>query len=68
MEWAMTDMDDETSENVGTRILTWAMIAGAALMFLEVTLSPAAQPVAKTATVHIVTVASAAHNDRLAQN
>jgi hypothetical protein len=67
MEWAMTDLDDETSENVGTRILTWAMIAGAALMLLEVTLSPA-QPVTKTATVQTVTVASAAHDGRLAQN
>jgi len=55
MEWVMSD---ENTKTVGTTVLTWAMIAGAALLFLEITLS-AAQPVAeKTATVQTITVAS----------
>jgi len=62
----MSNTESET-EGLGTRLLTWAMIAGAALMLVEVTLSPA-QPVTKTATVQTVSVASAALHERLARN
>jgi hypothetical protein len=62
----MSNTEHET-EGLGTRLLTWAMIVGAALMLVEVTLTPA-QPVTKTATVQTVSVAAAALHDRLAQN
>jgi hypothetical protein len=63
----MSNTDNET-EGLGTRVLTWALIVGAALMLAEVTLSPA-QPVStKTATVQTVSVASVAHHDRFARN
>jgi hypothetical protein len=56
----MTDFDTET---FGAKALTWAMIAGAALLFLEITWSPVVQaPPAKP----IVAQTVSAH--RLAQN
>jgi hypothetical protein len=58
MEWVMSD---ENTKSFGSTALTWAMIAGAALLFLEITLS-SAQPVpARSATVQTVTVARADH-------
>jgi hypothetical protein len=60
-------MSNTESEGLGTRLLTWAIIVGAALMLVEVTLSPA-QPVTKTATVQTVSVASVAQHNRLARN
>jgi hypothetical protein len=57
----MTDFDYET---FGAKALTWAMIAGAALLFLEITWSPAQLPTVKAATVQTVTV----QPDRLARN
>ena len=62
----MSNTESE-AEGLGTRLLTWAMIVGAALLLMEVTLSPA-QPVTKTATVQTVSVASVAQHNRLAQN
>ncbi|HUO87947.1 MAG TPA: hypothetical protein VMU08_02135 [Rhizomicrobium sp.] len=62
----MTNMESGT-DGLATRLLTWAMIAGAALMLLEVTLAPA-QPVTKTATVETTSVASIASHDRLARD
>ncbi|HEY4943151.1 MAG TPA: hypothetical protein VII56_17100 [Rhizomicrobium sp.] len=59
-------MTDENTKSVSANVLTWAMIAGAALLFLEVTWS-SAQPVpAQNATVQTISVA--AHPDRLARN
>ena len=61
----MTNMESGT-DGLATRLLTWVLIAGAALMLLEVTLAPV-QPVTKTATVETTSVASIASHDRLAQ-
>jgi hypothetical protein len=51
-----------TGESMGVKALMFAMIAGAALLFLEVTWSPAFQPVqhptTQTVTVHTARVAS----------
>ena len=62
MEWAMTNED---TEPYGAKVLTWAMIAGAALLFLEVTWSSIGTaphaPAAQTATVQM-------HQDRVARN
>jgi hypothetical protein len=63
MEWAMTN---ENTKSLGTSFLTWAMIAGAALMFLEVTVSSLTPVPAHTATVQTIT--APAHPDRLARN
>ena len=57
-------MTNEDTRSTGSHMLTWAMIAGAALLFLEVTVA-SLQPVpAHTATVQTVTVPA----DRLARN
>ena len=59
-------MTNETTKSLGSGALTLAMIAGAALMFFEVTVS-SLQPVpAHTATVQTITAPS--HPDRLARN
>ena len=51
-------MTDENTKSVSANVLTWAMIVGAALLFLEVTWS-SAQPVpAHTATVQTITLAA----------
>ena len=59
-------MTNENTRSLRTGILTWAMIAGAALMFLEVTVSSLTPVPVHTATVQTITVA--AHPDRLARN
>lgn len=51
-------MTDENTKSYGSTLLTWAMIAGAALLFLEITLSSAQPVTAKTATVHTYSVAA----------
>ena len=57
-------MTNEYTRSTGSHFLTWAMIAGAALLFLEVTVS-SLQPVpTHAATVQTVTVPS----DRVAKN
>jgi hypothetical protein len=59
-------MTDVNTKGLGSNLLTWAMIAGAALLFLEVTLSSVQPAPARTTAVQTVTVA--AHPDRLARN
>jgi hypothetical protein len=62
MEWVMSD---ENTNTFGSTALTWAMIAGAALLFFEITLSSAQPAAERSATVQTVTVARAdlpAHN------
>ena len=62
----MTQMK-RVGEAFGVQALNWAMIFGAALLFLEVTIQATPQPVAKApASVEAVTVT--AHADRLASN
>ena len=57
-------MTNEYTRSTGSHFLNWAMIAGAALLFLEVTVS-SLQPVpTHAATVQTVTVPS----DRVAKN
>ena len=55
-------MTNETTRSTGSHMLTWAMIAGAALLFVEVTISSLAPVPARTATVQSVTVTALAHN------
>jgi hypothetical protein len=50
-------MQETETEGFGARVLTWALIVGAALMFAEITWT--ATVPAKTATVQTVTVAAA---------
>ncbi len=62
MEWAMTN-EQTSGETLGAKALMFALLAGAALLFVEVTLpaGPAAHeqaPVAQTA----------AHHERVASN
>ncbi len=59
-------MTNENTKSVSANALTWAMIAGAALLFLEVTLSSVTPVPAHTPTVQTISVA--AHPDRLARN
>ena len=54
-----------SGETMGAKALMFAMIAGAALLFLEVTWSPSFQPAAEHAPV---THTAALHHDRLASN
>jgi hypothetical protein len=59
-------MTNVESRSMGSTVFTWAMIAGAALLLMEVTLS-SLQPAASHApTVQTMTVAG--HTDRLARN
>ena len=59
-------MTDTNTKSFGANALTWAMIAGTALLFLEITFSSMQPAVpAHPATVQTVTVA---HPDRLARN
>lgn len=59
-------MTNVERKSFGSSVFTWAMIAGAALLLMEVTLS-SLQPVAPhLATVQTLTVAG--HTDRLARN
>ena len=55
--------EESTGESMGAKVLMFALIAGAALLFLEVTWSPAFQP-AQTPVARTVTV----QPDRIAQN
>ena len=61
MEWVMTN-EERTGESMGAKALMFALIAGAALLFLEVTWSPTVQPVhhpvAQTVTVQPERVAA----------
>ena len=51
-------MTNENTRSTGSHFLTWAMIAGAALLFLEVTVA-SLQPVpAHTAQVQTISVAA----------
>ena len=54
-------------EAFGVQALNWAMIVGAAVLFLEITLSATPQPVAK-APASVEHVVVTAHADRLASN
>ena len=55
--------EERTGESLGAKALMFALIAGAALLFLEVTWSPAFQPV-QTPVAKTVTV----QPDRVARN
>jgi hypothetical protein len=55
-------MENYETDNVGARVLTWALIVGAALLFAEVTWTSTTP--AKTATVNTVTVAAVEHPAR----
>ena len=61
MEWAMTN-EKMSGETMGAKALMFALIAGAALLFLEVTWSPVFQPqqhpTAQTVTVQPQRVAA----------
>ncbi len=57
-------MTDENTKSLGSTFLTWAMIAGAALMFLEVTVSSLTPVPVRTASVQTITAPT--HPDRLA--
>ena len=50
MEWAMTN-EQTTGETLGAKALTFALLAGAALLFVEVTWSPTFQPAHEQAPV-----------------
>lgn len=52
-------MREIETEGFGARVLTWALIVGAALMFVEITWSATAP--AKTATVQTISVAAIDH-------
>jgi hypothetical protein len=58
-------MTNENTKSLGTNLLTWTMIAGAALMFLEITVSSLTPVPAHTATAQTITIA---HPDRVARN
>ena len=62
--------DENYTEGFGAKALTFAMIAGAALLFLEATWSPTLQggTAAKTATVETVPVTPTAQIGRMARN
>ncbi|MBV9044921.1 MAG: hypothetical protein JO348_02295 [Alphaproteobacteria bacterium] len=62
----MTQMK-RVGEAFGVQALNWAMIAGAAVLFLEVTLSATPRPVAHAPT-SVEQVVVTAHADRLASN
>jgi hypothetical protein len=65
MEWAMTN-EKLSGETMGAKILMFAMIAGAALLFVEATWSPSFQPSqAHSATAQTATVR---HDHRLASD
>jgi hypothetical protein len=64
MEWAMTN-ETLSGETMGAKALMFAMIAGAALLFIEATWSPSFQPAEHAPAAHSATVA---HHDRLASN
>ncbi|HXC54718.1 MAG TPA: hypothetical protein VNU97_05450 [Rhizomicrobium sp.] len=60
-------MTNEDTETYGAKVLTWAMIAGAALLFLEVTWSSVgALPQHSVAAPQTATVQ--VQQDRLARN
>jgi hypothetical protein len=63
MEWAMTN-EKLSGETLGAKALMFAMIAGAALLFIEATWSPGFQPVEQAPAAQATTV----HHDRLARN
>ena len=59
-------MTNENTRSTGSHFLTWAMIAGAALLFLEVTVA-SLQPV-PAHTAQVQTISVAANSDRPAHN
>jgi hypothetical protein len=63
MEWAMTN-ETLSGETLGAKALMFAMIAGAALLFVEATWSPSFQPAEHAPQAQTTTV----HHERLAQN
>jgi hypothetical protein len=65
MEWAMTN-EKLSGETMGAKALMFAMIAGAALLFIEATWSPGIQPADSHAPVAQQT--TTVHHARLAQN